>query len=164
MRWEDFAPDGTVEVRELAAVDLATEHRLWQAVTQFDLTSRTKAGRLATDHPLLSWLVDARAVKPVRTDELWLRVVDVDRALTARGYAEAVDVVLEVGDALCPWNDGRWRLRTDSTGSAECVRTDDEAHLALDVRELGLGAGRRHDRRRAWPPPGSSASGRRVPP
>ncbi|MGN6300674.1 MAG: sterol carrier protein domain-containing protein, partial [Angustibacter sp.] len=136
MKWEDFAPDGTVEVRELAALDRATEHRLWQAVTQFDLTSRTTAGRLATDHPLLSWLVDARAAKPVRTDELWLRVVDVDRALTARGYTEPVDVVLQVRDALCPWNDGRWRLRADAAG-AECVRTDDDPQLGLDVRELG---------------------------
>lgn len=137
MRWEDFAPDGTVEVRELAAVDRPTEHRLWQAVTQFDLTSRTRAGRIATDDALLAWLVDARAAKPVRTDELWLRVVDVDRALSARGYAGAVDVVLQVRDALCPWNDGRWRLRADAAGGAECVRTDDEPHLALDVRELG---------------------------
>ncbi|WP_157371657.1 GNAT family N-acetyltransferase [Angustibacter sp. Root456] len=137
MRWEDFAPDGTVEVRELAAVDRATEHRLWRAVTQFDLTGRAKAGRIATDDPLLSWLVDARAAKPVRTDELWLRVVDVDRALTARGYAEPVDVVLQVVDPMCPWNDGRWRLHADGAGAAECVRTDDEPHLALDVRELG---------------------------
>ncbi|MGN6611162.1 MAG: GNAT family N-acetyltransferase [Angustibacter sp.] len=137
MRWEDFAPDGTVEVRELAAVDRPTEHRLWQAVTQFDLTSRTKAGRVATDDSLLSWLVDARAAKPVRTDELWLRVVDVDRALAARGYADAVDVVLQVRDALCPWNDGRWRLRADPAGDVECARSDDAPHLALDVRELG---------------------------
>ena len=137
MKWEEFSPDGTVEVHELAALDLPTEHRLWRAVTQFDLTSRAKAGRLATDHPVLSWLVDARSVRPVRVDELWLRVVDVDRALTARGYAEPVDVVLQVSDPWCPWNEGRWRLRADRTGSAECVRTDDDAHLALDVRDLG---------------------------
>lgn len=137
MKWEDFAPDGTVEVRELAAVDLATEHRLWQSVTQFDLTSRTRAGRLATDDALLSWLVDARAAKPVRTDELWLRVVDVDRALTARGYATPLDVVLQVRDALCPWNDGRWRLRADAAAGPQCTRTDDEPQLELDVRELG---------------------------
>jgi predicted acetyltransferase len=137
MKWEDFAPDGTVEVRELAAVDLATEHRLWQSVTQFDLTSRARAGRLPTDHPLLSWLVDARAPKPVRTDELWLRVVDVDRALAARDYATDLDVVLQVRDTLCPWNDGRWRLRADSASGAQCTRTDDEPQLELDVRELG---------------------------
>lgn len=136
MRWDDSTPDGTVEVRELAALDAPTEHRLWRAVTDFDLTARTKAARVATDHPLLSWLVDPRSAKPTRTDELWLRVVDVDRALTARGYASAVDVVLAVTDALCPWNAGRWRLRADA-GSATCERTDDAADLTLDVRELG---------------------------
>ncbi len=137
MKWEDGAPDGTVDVRELAAVDTATEHRLWRAVTDFDLTSRTSAHRVATDHPLLAWLVDPRTVKPTRTDELWLRVVDVDRALVARDYADDVDVVLEVTDALCPWNAGRWRLRAPGGTDATCERTDAPADVALDVRELG---------------------------
>ncbi|GAA3234465.1 hypothetical protein GCM10020256_51490 [Streptomyces thermocoprophilus] len=47
-----------------------------------------------------------------------------------------VDVVLEVEDSFCPWNEGRWRLTGDAKG-AVCERTRDAADLALSVRELG---------------------------
>jgi predicted acetyltransferase len=47
-----------------------------------------------------------------------------------------VDVVLDVEDAFCPWNSGRWRLSGDAKG-AVCGRTSDAADLALSVRELG---------------------------
>jgi predicted acetyltransferase len=40
--------------------------------------------------------------------------------------------VLEVRDAVCEWNDGRWRLE-----DGECSRTDEEPDLALDVSALG---------------------------
>ena len=43
-------------------------------------------------------------------DGLWVRLVDVGAALAARGYAEEGELVLEVEDAFCPWNDGRYRL------------------------------------------------------
>jgi predicted acetyltransferase len=37
-----------------------------------------------------------------------------------------------VRDAVCEWNDGRWRLE-----GGECARTDEEPDLALDVGALG---------------------------
>ncbi|WP_426566276.1 GNAT family N-acetyltransferase [Angustibacter sp. McL0619] len=136
MSWKDSSFDGTTRVFDLAASDRATEHRLWQAVSDFDLTTRTQVYRVPTDSPLLTWLVDARSVRPTRTDELWLRVVDVDRALSARGYAMPVDVVLSVTDEVCPWNAGSWRLVGGPDG-ASCERTDAAPDLSLDVRELG---------------------------
>ncbi len=136
MKWDGGTPSGSIEVLELAAADAVTEHRLWRTVTDFDLTTTTKAYRVASDDPLLSWLVDPRTVAPTRTDELWLRIVDVDRALTARGYGIEIDVVLAVTDELCPWNAGTWRLRGGPSG-ATCERTEDPPDLSLDVRELG---------------------------
>lgn len=45
---------------------------------------------------------------------------------------------MEVEDAFCPWNAGRWRLTAGADGSgARCVRSDDAAELALSARELG---------------------------
>jgi predicted acetyltransferase len=63
-------------------------------------------------------------------------VIDLPGALTSRGYPSEVDVVLDVTDARCPWNAGRWRLSAGPTGST-CEPTRDPADLALDVRELG---------------------------
>jgi predicted acetyltransferase len=136
MKWTDFNPAGETTVFRLVAKDLVTERRLVRAATDFDLTSKAEVYRVPTDSPLLTWLVDSRSVKPVRLDELWLRIVDVDRALAARGYGQPVDVVLAVTDEVCPWNAGSWRLVGGPQG-ATCERTDDAADLSLDVRELG---------------------------
>jgi predicted acetyltransferase len=65
-------------------------------------------------------------------DGLWVRLVDVGAALSARAYGAEGSVVFEVEDAFLPENTGRWKL---AAGKAE--KTDEAADLALDVRELG---------------------------
>jgi predicted acetyltransferase len=64
-------------------------------------------------------------------DALWLRLVDVEAALSGRAYARDGSVVFEVRDAVCPWNDGRWKVE-----DGEAVRTDANADLALDASAL----------------------------
>jgi predicted acetyltransferase len=128
--------DATAHDSDLAGLDPATHRALWGVLTDLDFVTRTTTCPLAGDDPLLSLLVDARTTTPTRADDLWLRVVDVDRALAARMYAHEVDVVLGVEDTLCPWNARRWRLAGGPTG-ATCSATNDAADLTLDVRELG---------------------------
>lgn len=82
-------------------------------------------------------LADPRAVVRTMFDALWVRLVDVDKALMARRYATPVDVVLDVADDVCEWNTGRWRLSAGPDGRAEVTRTDDPADLTLDVATLG---------------------------
>jgi predicted acetyltransferase len=76
-----------------------------------------------------------RAAAATRADALWIRLVDVPRALTARGYAHDIDEVFELTDALCPWNAGRWRL-TVSGSDVRCEPTTDPPGVGLDVRDL----------------------------
>ena len=70
--------------------------------------------------------------RPTLSDGLWVRLVDVQAALSARTYANDEPVVFEVRDEFCPWNEGRWKLE-----GGEASRTDDEADIALDVADLG---------------------------
>ena len=65
-------------------------------------------------------------------DGLWIRLMDVSAALAARRMGAAEPVVIEVADAFCPWNQGRWRV--SETGAAT---TSAEADLACDVTALG---------------------------
>ena len=55
--------------------------------------------------------------------------MDVGAALAARSYAGDDDLVLEVRDAFCPWNDARYAL----DGS----KTTEEPDLRLSVPTLG---------------------------
>jgi predicted acetyltransferase len=137
--WSGASPNGTVQVRELIARDPAAAHALWSRLLDLDLMSTVEVGDRPLDDPLLSMLTDPRSAKPVVVDGIWVRLVDLPRALSERRYTTGVDVVLEVTDALCPWNAGRWHLTGGPGGAACSPATDatDAPVLSLDVRELG---------------------------
>ena len=134
--WKPEGPRGVVRVREAVAQDAATARALWGVLLDLDLMASVEVGLLALDDPLWFLLVDPRAARPAIGDNLWVRVLEVPAALSQRAYAAPVDVVLEVSDALWAPNAGRWRVVGGPDG-AEVTRTDADADLALDVRELG---------------------------
>lgn len=134
--WGFEGPRGTVRVREAVAQDAATARALWGVLTDLDLMASLEVDALAPDDPLWFLLVDVRACKALLGDNLWVRLLDVGAALAARRYQAPVDVVLEVTDDVVPANAGRWRVVGDPDG-ASASRTDADADLALDVRELG---------------------------
>ena len=132
---DDFG-QGKVSVREVMALDPAALATLYRYLFDLDLMGSTEIWNVPVDDPLLHWLQDPRRAKPGVGDALYVRLVDLAAALSARTYATDVDLVLEVTDARCPWNAGRWRV-TGGTDGATCTRSDDAADLTLDVRELG---------------------------
>ncbi|HZX01319.1 GNAT family N-acetyltransferase [Kribbella sp.] len=130
------ADKGYVDVQRVHAVDLASHAALWRYLLEPDLLSETHCEPLASDDPLLDLLLDPRAPGAITRDGLWVRPVDVGRALAGRTYARDVDVVIEVVDEFLPWNAGRWHL-TGGTDGAACEQVQRAADLTLDVRDLG---------------------------
>jgi predicted acetyltransferase len=125
-----------VRVREVYASDPHAYAELWRFLLDLDLTSGAYVSHLALDDPLLRLLADLPGARAEISDGVYVRLVDLPRALAARTYSRELDVVLAVEDPFCPWNEGRWRLCADQTGS-RCDRTTAPADLRLDVRELG---------------------------
>jgi predicted acetyltransferase len=139
-RWEEdtFLPDSVLVIRELIAADPAAGAALWGDVLSRDLVSEYIARLRPADDPVLYQLFDPRRARPKVADGVWVRIVDLPKALTGRLYSCPLDVVIEVADELLPGNAGRWRLRAAGpTGGVTCERTSDPADVALDVRELG---------------------------
>ncbi|TPQ18550.1 GNAT family N-acetyltransferase [Streptomyces sporangiiformans] len=134
--WDTAGPKGTIELRDLEAVDPAAYAALWRFLFDIDLTSTLKTHNRPVDDAWQHLVSDIRRCGPALRDSLYVRLVDVGAALEARTYHTPVDVVFEVEDTFCPWNEGRWRLTGDAKG-ASCRRTTDAADLALSVRELG---------------------------
>ena len=134
--WQTRGPRSTVTVHELTAGTPAAYAAMLRYLLDMDLVGEVVL-RLGADDPLVHMLADPRAAIRTVLDGLWVRVVDVDRALTARRFLVPADLVLEVEDALCPWNAGRWRLVVGEDGRAEVTRTDAPADLELDVTALG---------------------------
>lgn len=143
-RWEvgTFLPDGMLDLHESIAVDPAAAAALWADLLSRDLITTFRLHMRPVDDPLLDLLADSRLGRPQLSDGLWIRLVDVGRALAQRRYACPVDVVIEVADELCPQNQGRWRLTAAATSapagfSGTCERTTAPADLVLPVRALG---------------------------
>lgn len=135
--WDAAGPKGRVVVSDLAALDPAAYAALWRFLFAIDLTSTVEARNRPTDDAVLHLVSDVRRCDIRLRDSLHVRLVDVGAALEARTYRGPLDVVFEVEDTFCPWNEGRWRLTVDAKGGASCKRTEDAADLALSVRDLG---------------------------
>jgi len=140
--WTDSLPDNVLKVRELMAADPAANATLCTDLLSRDLTTEFRMSRRPVDDPLLYHLADPRRTRPQLNDALWVRIVDLPRALAGRRYACPVDVVIEVRDEILPSNAGRWRLSTSAEApggglAASCAPASSAADLALDVTELG---------------------------
>ncbi|MEU1518129.1 GNAT family N-acetyltransferase [Streptomyces sp. NPDC005811] len=135
-RYTDSGHNGQVQLQDLAALDPVSEAALWRFLFGIDLTSSLKVRGRPLDEAWQYQVSDIRRCELRVRDQLYVRLVDLGAALQARTYQAPVDVVLEVEDAFCPWNAGRWRLSGDAKG-AVCARTTDAADLAVSVRELG---------------------------
>ncbi|MEW2398567.1 GNAT family N-acetyltransferase [Streptomyces sp. NPDC046862] len=134
--WDHSGARNAVHLKDLEALDPAAHAALWRFLFDIDLTSKVVAYARPVDEAWLHMVSDVRRCQVRMRDGLYVRLVEVGAALEARTYQAPVDVVFEVEDAFCPWNEGRWRLTGDAKG-ASCARTDDSADLALSVRELG---------------------------
>jgi predicted acetyltransferase len=135
-RWETTGANGTITLRDICAPDPATYAALWRFLFGIDLTSTLVVRNRPVDDPVLYMVSDIRRCSVRIRDSLYVRPVDIGAALEARTYTAPLDVVFEVADEFCPWNEGRWRLTGDGKGAA-CERTEDAADLTLSVRELG---------------------------
>ncbi|MCX4093309.1 GNAT family N-acetyltransferase [Nocardia sp. alder85J] len=132
-RYHRRATGSAVEVVELRAVTPVAYAGLWRALLALELFDRVEASVVPGD-PLPYLLTDPRQVYTVaHRDALWLRLMDVPAALTARGYAGDLDLVLAVHD---PFRDagGAFALRV-CEGVAECAPTERaaDAELGIDV-------------------------------
>lgn len=124
----------SVRVEEFTAATSDAHIAMWRALAGIDLAETVSVAAQPRD-PVLHLFTDSRVLRTTAVqDELWLRIMDVRRALEARTYAADLAVVLEVNDEFRS-DGGRFEL-TVSGGRARCVRTDAAADLALDLDVL----------------------------
>ncbi len=129
--WVAGSSKGVVNIVEVVAPTPDAARELWRWLLDFDWTSEFSANLLPLDHELFMLVAEPRRMQFKVDDGVWVRLIDVGKALSARTYNHG-EVVLEVTDALMPENAGRWRV---SSEGAE--RTDDAADLRLDAAGLG---------------------------
>ncbi|HWE80070.1 MAG TPA: GNAT family N-acetyltransferase [Gaiellaceae bacterium] len=130
-KWEAGVATGAVVVVEAIGSTPSAVAELWRYLLDIDWIEAITASLLPPDHPLFFLLAEPRRMRYRRGDGLWVRLVDVGAALAGRTYPVEPDIVFEVRDAFCPWNEGRWHL---AGGTAE--QTEARPDLALEAATL----------------------------
>jgi predicted acetyltransferase len=130
--WDEGVSTAKLRVLEAIGATPAATRELWRFLLDIDWTATIEAYLLPVDHPLFLLLSEPRRMKFRVGDGVWVRLVDVGAALSARSYAGDGAVVFEVSDVFCRWNEGRWKLE-----GGEATRTDERPDLRCDVTTLG---------------------------
>jgi len=133
---EGMLPKGTLNVEELVAVTPRAYQRLWQFCCEVDLLTSVRADDRSVEEMLPWFIEDARSVRQTaRFDFVWVRILDVPRALAGRLYSANGRVVVEVTDPL-GISDGRYALEASPYG-ASCERVHETPEVAMPVAALG---------------------------
>jgi predicted acetyltransferase len=130
--WDEGSTSARLEVSEVVGATPEATAEIWRFVLDIDWYATLEASLLPLDHELFLLLATPRRMKFRVGDSLWVRLVDVGAALSGREYAGDGSIVFEVHDAVCPWNEGRWKLE-----GGQASRTEEKAELALGVDALG---------------------------
>ena len=126
---------GAGEVYDLWGVTPAVELALWDYLCNVDLVDEWYADERPVDDVIQFAVADTRAYRTKWLfDEQWLRLLDVDAALTARQFAD-VDgaLAIRVDDPLLTDNTGVWSV---SASGAKRLGDEAEADLVVDVGQL----------------------------
>ncbi|MBF4460935.1 MULTISPECIES: GNAT family N-acetyltransferase [unclassified Rathayibacter] len=128
--------DHTLEIIDLVAPGADASLGLWGFLASVDLASAITWDMAPVDDPLIWALRDSRVVQVQSVGDLiWLRILDVAAAFSARPWTADDALVVAVSDEL-GLADGRYRITT-AGGTGRVERTDAAADVDLDVADLG---------------------------
>ena len=138
--WEGAIPLSSALVVELVADDPLVYRALWDFVLNTDLCRTISFSQGRVDEPLRWLLADPRRFRvDALADHLWLRLLDVPRALAARTYGSPGRLVLEVTGTFPAASADRFVLDVDPVGGgrAECAPTTAPPDLSIGLDSLG---------------------------
>jgi predicted acetyltransferase len=134
--WNDAGPDQTLELDEICATTPLAWASIWNFLLRHPLTRTVKYRMGWADDPLPLLLANPRGMTQEHTDHVWVRLVDLQRAMPLRSYSSAVSVVIRIADEFCPWNAGVWRLELDGDGGTAPPPAAPPA-IEADITDLG---------------------------
>lgn len=140
----DGHADGEVSVSELIAATPRARASLWSYLMSIDGCPKVKSWNMPVHDEVLAMVREPRRFATnALFDALWIRILDVEAALSKRTYERDGTVTFSVVDGYRPTTQGSYRLAV-SEGVGVCRRTDEPATLSIDVDVLGaiyLGGG-----------------------
>jgi predicted acetyltransferase len=151
-KWEQRLPRNALVVDDLHALTDNAYAALWRFVGTMDWVASVKAERRTPDERLPWLLTNARAAIPADVGEgMWVKLLDIARALEARTYERQGALVLEIVERDGPTGgrERRTRLLLDASAEgARAARSKRSPDLTVDASAIGaayLGGSRLRD-------------------
>jgi predicted acetyltransferase len=130
--FDGATPKSRVRVLETIGDSATAIRELWRYLLAIDWMNEIECDLLPVDHPLFLLVRRPNRLDWKVLDGLWLRLVDIGAALSARSLAGDGRVTFDVtNDPMFPENAGIWTLEA---GSA--LRSRRRADVRLDVQTL----------------------------
>jgi predicted acetyltransferase len=135
--WERGQQRGVIDVDDLHTLTDEAYAALWRFLADVDLVATVKAPNRSLSERLPWLLTNGRAANVTELgDGMWVRLLNLPRALAARRYEREGALTLEVIDPDA--DAGRIRVELEAgDGGATCRTTSRSADLTLDVAALG---------------------------
>jgi len=130
-------PNQLLTIRDVTWLSASGYQAIWRFFANMDLVGEIIWDRVPPDDPLPQMILEPRMLQSISGDGLLGRIIDIEQALSKRPYPEEANLVFEVTDELCPWNNGRWQLET-SPEESFVRRTDSKPQLKIPVSTLAM--------------------------
>jgi len=129
-------PDQLMTVSDFIARDMESYRALWDYLRAHDLVRRIDVDGVAEDDPAPELLLEPRVLQRRTSDGIWMRVVDVEKALPHRPYGQRGELTIAVPeDDVCPWNRGTYLMETDGV-TTSVRKTDRPADITVSPNVL----------------------------
>lgn len=134
-KWDDELPKGTVRVIEVIPTDDDARRALWHYLGNIDLYPTVNWWNAPADNPLYVEVDNVRHLKTGHRDTLYLRILDVPAALTARTYESDGAITIEVVDDFVGCG-GTFRLEIVD-GAPTVSASTDQPDVTMSIADLG---------------------------
>ena len=129
-------PDQRLTVQDYVALDVEAFRALWEYLRSHDLAGEVViSGALGEDDVAPELLLEPRMLNKHVSDGIWMRVVEVEKALMARPYGDRGELSFAIEDPMCPWNTGTYLMETDGR-TTDVRRKDGPAELVVTPNAL----------------------------
>lgn len=133
---DQYGPNHEMTLHECVGVNATEEAALMGWLCQVDLVGKISAYWRPTDDGFVQSLVQRRANHEQITEALYVRILDVCKAIAGRKYYATGDFIVRLEDDLLP-NTGTWRFSlSPEGGTAKRLDETIEADISLDIRAL----------------------------
>jgi predicted acetyltransferase len=133
----EFTRGGKVRASDIIAGNGAARTGLWDYLLNMDVVDEVTVSNGPVDDPLRWELVDGRVLRAEVIDAVWVRLLDVPAAMSARAYAVPGTLAFElVDDDTGGYAAGTYLLDAGTDG-ATCIRTQTASpELRMSQRAL----------------------------